>query len=319
MKVNIIMPAYNGHETIRQAISSVASQDGLEEILLTIVDDCSDEPYDYLLTDYHYMNIEILRKPTNTGCGQSRQYGIDHCKCEYFMFLDVDDCIYSPCVVKQLYTIMDNEKLDSLYTNFVEELPNGRYLLHKNGGGWMHGKMFRTKYIQDNNIRYNETRLHEDHAFNIIQQYSGGKNMTVDSISYLWKRYPKSLTRTPEIRNNYDYNMEHYMENAVYTISELCRRGVNGDKIKEIIRLYVVSFYRHFNIMVSKGASQDSLTWFCGKSMDFWNSIPDNLREGVNEGYLTVDFYQSEAMKELADRNIVPTITFHQFYEMLNQ
>ena len=44
------MPAYNGHETIRQAISSVASQDGLEEILMTIIDDCSDEPYDYLLT-----------------------------------------------------------------------------------------------------------------------------------------------------------------------------------------------------------------------------------------------------------------------------
>lgn len=42
MKVNIIMPAYNGHETIRQAISSVASQDGLEKILLTIVDDCSE-------------------------------------------------------------------------------------------------------------------------------------------------------------------------------------------------------------------------------------------------------------------------------------
>ena len=70
---------------------------------------------------------------------------------------------------------------------------------------------------------------------------------------------------------------------------------------------------------ISSVASQDGLTWFCGKSMDFWNRIPDELREGVNEGYLTVDFYQSDAMKELADRNIVPTLTFHQFYEMLNQ
>ena len=87
MKVNIIMPAYNGHETIRQAVASVAAQDALEDILLTIVDDCSDEPYDYLLPDYKYMNIEILRKPSNTGCGQSRQYGIDHCRCECWCVL----------------------------------------------------------------------------------------------------------------------------------------------------------------------------------------------------------------------------------------
>ena len=65
--VNIIIPAYNAHKTIRQAIASVAVQDNQDNIKLTIVDDCSDEPYDYLLDDYKYLNINILRKPFNSG------------------------------------------------------------------------------------------------------------------------------------------------------------------------------------------------------------------------------------------------------------
>lgn len=59
---NIIIPAYNAHSTIRQTIASVAMQDNLHDILLTIVDDCSDERYDYLQKNYPYVNIEILRK-----------------------------------------------------------------------------------------------------------------------------------------------------------------------------------------------------------------------------------------------------------------
>jgi glycosyltransferase involved in cell wall biosynthesis len=50
--VNIIIPAYNAHKTIRQAIASVASQENQEQIKLTIVDDCSSEPYNYLLRQH---------------------------------------------------------------------------------------------------------------------------------------------------------------------------------------------------------------------------------------------------------------------------
>ena len=173
--VNIIMPVYNAHNTLRQAIGSVIMQDDLDNILLTIVDDCSTEPYDYLLDEFKFMNIEIMRKDTNTGCGQSRQYGIDRCKCKYFMFLDADDCLYHPDSVKKMHQYMENEQLDMLYTDFIEELNDDSFFLHQNSGVWMHGKMFRTSYIQDNDIRYNETRLHEDHAFNFITRICGGK------------------------------------------------------------------------------------------------------------------------------------------------
>ncbi|MBP3927452.1 MAG: glycosyltransferase, partial [Clostridium sp.] len=264
-----------------------------------------------------YMNIEILRKPSNTGCGQSRQYGIDHCRCEYFMFLDTDDCLYFPGSVKQMISVMERDGLDSLYTDFMEERGNGQYRLQKQGGGWMHGKMFRTKYIQENHIRFNETRLHEDHAFNIVQLYSGGKNGTADIVTYLWKCYEKSLTRCPAIRDDYRYSMENYMVNANYTVAQLCMRNVEADIIRDIIRKYIVSFYRHLNIMTVQGNSQENLEEVLAGIIHFWENIPSEIRNGLSESYLTQRFYQSGGMRELIDRNIVPALTFHQFYTFL--
>ena len=58
--VNIIMPVYNAHNTLRQAIGSVIMQDDLDNILLTIVDDCSTEPYDYLLDESSSRNVTLL-------------------------------------------------------------------------------------------------------------------------------------------------------------------------------------------------------------------------------------------------------------------
>lgn len=313
------MPVYNGHETIRKAIASVASQDALDEILLTIVDDCSDESYDYLLNDFYYMNIKILRKATNTGCGQSRQYGIDHCTCEYFMFLDADDCLYSPCVVKQLYLIMDHDHLDSLYTDFIEELPNGQYRIHKNSGIWMHGKMFRTQYIRDNNVRYNYTRLHEDHAFNTIQLYCGGKNLYVASPTYLWKCYDKSLTRRCEIKSDYKNSMENYIENATYTISELCRRNVDFEQINKVVCMYILSFYRYYNAMSARHIEEETIQSVLRMFQKFWIELPTSVDKSTSKAQFESNFYEDASIKEMIEYRIIPSVTFDQFYTMLNR
>jgi len=317
MTVNIIMPAYNGHKTIRQAIASVAMQDGIDQILLTIVDDCSDSTYDYILSEFPYINIEILRKPTNTGCGQSRQYGIDRCKCKYFMFLDTDDCLYTPMAVKQMYSFMECENLDSLYRDFIEELDDGKYILRKNSGVWMHGKMFRTKYIQDNNIRYSETRLHEDHAFNIISKLSGGKNRHIDAVTYLWKYNENSLTRCEEIHNDFGKSMESFLINAKYTINELIKREINKDEISDVSKKYILSFYRYYNTMLYEGSCADDIKIFLKDIKEFYEGIPREITDEITLEYLTENFYQEENIREMIDTNIIFVIPIGIYYIQL--
>ncbi len=313
--VNIIMPVYNGHKTIRQAIGSVIMQDELDNILLTIVDDCSTEPYDYLLDEFKFMNIEILRKDTNTGCGQSRQYGIDRCKCEYFMFLDADDCLYHPDSVKKMRQYMDNEQLDMLYTDFMEELDDDSYFLHQNSGVWMHGKMFRTSYIQDNNIRYNETRLHEDHAFNFITRVCGGKLLYIDYTTYIWRRNGESLTRAAS--HTFDVAMENFIENAKYVISEYVKRKIPEEHIAETVKKYVLSLYKYYNLAICEKVSDNIIKWYVQQIKSFISMVPQNVREKVTFDYVANLFYADDTIDSMISENIVIHVGFREYYDMI--
>lgn len=313
--VNIIMPAYNAHKTIRQAIGSVVMQDDLDNILLTIVDDCSDEPYDYLLDDFHYMNIEILRKPENTGCGQSRQYGIDLCKCKYFMFLDTDDCLYTHDAVRMMYSYIEKEQLDFLYTDFLEELNDEEYYLRQNSGVWMHGKMFRTEYIQQNDIRFSHTRLHEDHAFNILAQMCGGKNLYIDYKTYVWKRNPESLTRSPE--HTFTYGMDNFIANAEYVMEELIRRNIDTDGILRIATIYVLTFYKYYNDTVVFDLPLSIKERYTKQVKNYVNSIPDEVRNKLTIEHLMQEFYHSSTIQSMVENNVVFRVGFDEYYHEL--
>ena len=311
--VNIIMPTYNAHKTIHQAIGSVVMQDDLDNILLTIVDDCSDEPYNYLLDDFHYMNIEIFRKQENTGCGQSRQYGIDRCKCKYFMFLDTDDCLYTHDAVRMMYSYIEKEHLDFLYTDFLEELNDEEYYLRQNSGVWMHGKMFRTEYIRQNDIRFSHTRLHEDHAFNILAQMCGGKNLYIDYKTYVWKRNNESLTRNP----NYTFSVGIYnfILNAEYVINELLERKINEQKIKDVYVIYILSLYKYYNDMINLKTKSTVVDEYKSNVNKFANSIPNRIKELVSLHTVLNEFYNSQTVLSMFETQTVFRIGIDDFYK----
>lgn len=313
--VNIIMPVYNAHNTLRQAIGSVIMQDDLDNILLTIVDDCSTEPYDYLLDEFKFMNIEIMRKDTNTGCGQSRQYGIDRCKCKYFMFLDADDCLYHPDSVKKMHQYMENEQLDMLYTDFIEELNDDSFFLHQNSGVWMHGKMFRTSYIQDNDIRYNETRLHEDHAFNFITRICGGKLLYIDYTTYIWRRNGDSLTRSDS--HTFDVAMINFIENAKYVIVEYVKRKVSEQCIAETVKKYLLSLYKYYNFAICDKVSDNVMKWYIQQIKSFISMVPHNVRETLTFDYLISSLYSDDTIDSMISENIVIHAGIREYYDII--
>ncbi len=315
--VDIIMPAYNGHETICQAVASVAMQDNLKDIQLTIVDDFSDRPYDYILSFFPTVNIRIIRKPTNTGCGPSRQYGLDRCAEKYFMFLDTDDCLFGPSVIKKMVSIMEKEQLDSLWTNYVEEFEDGRRVLYRNSGTHMHGKMYRTKYIQDNNIRYNMTRLHEDHAFNAIALLTGGKNKFEDMETYVWRSNPASLTRKEETQKDIAGSMDAYLINADYTLTELAKREVEAEKIADMVKKYILSFYRFYNVMKNAGINHGYLQTYLERIQMILEKVSEDVMELLPYERFTEKFYEDEAIRSMIRQNTLITATLDDFLDFV--
>ena len=52
--------------------------------------------------------------------------------------------------------------------------------------GNVHGKIYRRKYLEDNNIHFNESRFHEDNYFNNLVTLSGAKMFDLDVCTYYY-------------------------------------------------------------------------------------------------------------------------------------
>jgi glycosyltransferase involved in cell wall biosynthesis len=103
--IDIIIPAYNVPDNILyRCLSSIACQDIISELEITIVDDAS-ETQNYAEVAKYFntiMKINILRYEKNGGPGVARQYGIDHTSNGYLTFIDADDTFNGAFALKAL-------------------------------------------------------------------------------------------------------------------------------------------------------------------------------------------------------------------------
>ena len=120
--IDVIIPAYNAHNTIKRTLSSIAMQENVKEIKVTIVDDHSDRPYDDIAEIFSNMlDIQIVRMEKNGGPGVARQVGFDHTDCDFVMWMDADDTLVSATSLLMLKNVMIERNQDCVYGRFLEE------------------------------------------------------------------------------------------------------------------------------------------------------------------------------------------------------
>lgn len=231
--IDIIIPAYNAHDTIKRTLYSILTQSIKENIKVLIVDDCSDQGYDDEIKDISKLiNITIIRTPENLGPGFARQYGMEHSESEYIIFLDADDMFYNCFSVEQLYNFINENNFNAVCSDFLEECENS-IIRHGFNDIWMHGKIYRRNFIEKNSIKFNNTLANEDTGFNhIISLIDEFKYL--EDITYIWKYNYKSITR----RNNYEYtfnSLDGYIYNICYSIEEALKKNANIEKVSKLI------------------------------------------------------------------------------------
>jgi len=94
MDLSIIIPVYNGQDSIKRSLDSVLSlQMSPKSLEVIVVDDCSTDDTRAVLEDYagRYEEINCISLPVNKKPGGARNAGIRQAKGEYIMFLDSDD------------------------------------------------------------------------------------------------------------------------------------------------------------------------------------------------------------------------------------
>ncbi len=108
---SFIIPVYNRPDEIQELLTSLKSMSFTNTFEVVIVEDGSTIPSDKIVENFtNSLNISYYKKP-NTGPGDSRNYGMEKAKGNYFLILDSD------CIIPADYlTNVDN----SLIENYVD-------------------------------------------------------------------------------------------------------------------------------------------------------------------------------------------------------
>lgn len=88
--VDVVMPVFNGRDTIRSALQSVLVQEGELVNKIIVVDDGSSDGTAEVVESLGCARIQVVRTP-NRGVAAARNLGIELAGAEWIAFLDADD------------------------------------------------------------------------------------------------------------------------------------------------------------------------------------------------------------------------------------
>lgn len=275
--IDIIIPAYNAHATLERALCSVEMQ--TVKATVTVVNDCGDGYADLHL---HHQFNEICT-PKNGGPGVARQYGIDHTHGEYIVFLDADDTFVCSTALEIL--LKGIEGYNVCVGQFVEQTPKG-FLNHSRDMVWMHGKMYRRQFLDDWEIRFNDTRANEDAGFNgIIKLIVEEEEVHfVDDVVYLWQTRPDSITRINNCEYTHGDGMVGMVDNMIYSIKEAKKRRPLKS-FAEYVCICLFNIYKEVNAV--------------------YREAPENIKRALESAER---FYREIVYYELIPEEIYPII-----------
>lgn len=241
-KVSIVVPVYQAEKSIDRCINSIIEQTFTNWELI-LVDDGSTDNSGCMCDDYAKKDnrIKVIHK-TNGGVSSARNKGIEVIDGDYLWFVDSDDWIQPDAIAKLVGCLERTNsdicffQLNVISKNIIEPpfsfdpicfknpylLFEGRVAcasvlvqLEMLGGlGWTWNKIFKTSFIKQNNLFFDEQfSIQEDHMFTfsylmyvnkIVVTIDAPYNYVVeDSNSLLHKNYPFENTK---LRNQIMYN-----------------------------------------------------------------------------------------------------------------
>ena len=164
--LDIIIPAYKDVEGLRTTLQSVYYPQYKDWITITVIDDCS--PIKYNEVEKEYQNVTFYHLKENGGPGNARQYGIEHTKEPYIIFVDCGDIILSKYSFLEIKDMIESHPDYYLFfwtwinekTNQLSTIPM------RSTQGWV----YRRDFIESYNIKFcigkDGGYAHEDVGFN---------------------------------------------------------------------------------------------------------------------------------------------------------
>lgn len=338
-KIDIIIPVYNVSDNILfRCLASIACQDIVDELEVTIVDDASTEGnYAEVIKNFEsILKINLLRYETNGGPGVARQYGIDHTKNGYLTFIDADDTFNGTLAMKALRTGIEmNNGIYSMCVGVFDEIheegidtSEGPVLIdHQQDMVWMFGKMYRRSFINKYKIRFHESsRANEDNGFNTICRLCSNDREQINFIPthvYYWHESPNSITRANDCQYSFGSSERDsfygYVENMIYAIKESKKKNPYNGFITMWAASCMVHIYEYYIECVARAPEHaDTNFKWCKR---YYNEVYKDIEPDISEEMLA-EHYNEVMRNAYAGGNlngIIPCMGIFEFLDKLKE
>ena len=335
-KIDVIIPAYNVPDKIlARCLASIACQEIVDDLEVTIVDDASTEQNYQEVADMFksIMKINILRYEENGGAGVARQYGINHTSNGYMTFIDADDTFNGSLALKALRNGIEmNNGMYVMCVGVFDEIhevaPNAEGLLlmpHEQDLVWMFGKIYKREFIDRYNIRFHPTsRANEDNGFNRLCQLCSGEMEQINFIPahvYYWHENPNSITRANDCQYSFGGSDRDsfygYVENMIYAIKEGKKRKPYNGFITMWAVGCMVNLYEYYIECVAHAYehAENNFKW-CKR---YYDEVYKDLEKDISNEILSQHY--NEVMRNAYMGNklngIIPCMGIFEFLDKL--
>lgn len=338
-KIDVIIPAYNvPDEILFRCLASIACQDIVSDLEVTIVDDASTEQNYKKVAKYFetFMKVNILRYEENGGPGVARQYGINHTSNGYLTFIDADDTLNGSFALKALRNGLEMNRglyhtcvgvFDEVHEMGLEPGDGPILMAHEQDLVWMFGKLYRRSFIDKYNIRFHESsRANEDNGFNTLIRLCSNDQEQINFIAahvYYWHENPNSITRANDCQYSYGSSIRDsfygYVENMIYAIKEAKKRNPYNGGITMWAVNCMLNIYEYYIECAARAPkhAETNIKW-CKR---FYNEIYKTIEPDISEEMLALQYNDIMRNAYMGDKlnGIIPCMSIFEFLDKMKE
>lgn len=336
-KIDVIIPTYNVPDNILfRCLASIACQDIVSDLEVTIIDDASTEQnYEAVAKNFEsVLKINVLRYETNAGPGVARQYGIDHTHNGYMTFIDADDTFNGAYALKALRNGIEMNKgiyqmcvgvFDEVHEYNVPEHEAPILMAHEQDMVWMFGKLYRRSYIDKYKIRFHETsRANEDNGFNTICRLCSNEQEQINFIPahvYYWHENINSITRANDCQYSFGSSERDsfygYVENMIYAIKEAKKRNPFNGMVTMWTVSCMLNIYEYYIECINRAPehAEKNFEW-CKR---YYDEVYEALEENISDEILAQHYNEVMRNAYMGDKlnGIIPCMSIFEFLDKL--
>ena len=337
--IDVIIPAYNVQDEILfRCLASIACQDIVKDLEVTIVDDASTKQnYATVAKNFEsFMKINILRYETNGGPGVARQYGIDHTSNGYMTFIDADDTFNGAFALKALRNGIEMGNgvfqmcvgvFDEVHEMGLNPGEGPLLMQHENDLVWMFGKLYRRSFIDRYNIHFHESsRANEDNGFNRLFQLCTSEQEQINFIPahvYYWHENPNSITRANDCQYSYGSSERDsfygFVENMIFAIKEGKKRKPYNGFITMWAVTCLLNVYEYYIECVERAPehAETNFKW-CKR---YYDEVYKELEDSISKELLAQHYNDTMRNAYIGGKldGIIPCMGIFEFLEKLKE